>query len=231
MLAHLKRNFQSATKDFPKRQNWLKITFGGPTKVSVVYGRVFCVCLEFWFWRLKYHFWYHQNSQNDLIWVFWGYQKWHFWCPNQNSKTTFQYKYPPKTPISTLWEPFWTPEKWFLAILYFWSFSHWNSHWNRKNSELSFPWVKLLNSYIFAFRKQNATRKYNVLFKKTTLKFSHWYVDPPNGQPAQWRRGIDQVYTVQDKSSEMGLRSYCRDCNLILEIRVWLWRLQFNGGD
>ena len=24
---------------------------------------------------------------------------------------------PPKTPISTFWEPFWTPEKWFLAIL------------------------------------------------------------------------------------------------------------------
>ena len=38
----------------------------------------------------------------------------------------------------------------------------------------------MLNSYIFAFRKQNATRKYNVLFKKTTLKFSHWYVNPPN---------------------------------------------------
>ena len=24
-----------------------------------------------------------------------GSQKWHFGCPNQNSKTTFQYKYPP----------------------------------------------------------------------------------------------------------------------------------------
>ena len=42
-----------------------------------------------------------------------------------------------------------------------------------KKSELSFPWVKMLNSYIFVIRKQNATRKYNVLFKKTTLKFSH----------------------------------------------------------
>ena len=29
------------------------------------------------------------------FWLFWGYQKWHFRCPNQNSKTTFQYKYPP----------------------------------------------------------------------------------------------------------------------------------------
>ena len=31
------------------------------------------------------------------FWLFWGYQNWHFGCPNQNSKTTFQYKYPPKT--------------------------------------------------------------------------------------------------------------------------------------
>ena len=29
------------------------------------------------------------------FWRFWGYRKWHFGCPNQNSKTTFQYKYPP----------------------------------------------------------------------------------------------------------------------------------------
>ena len=33
---------------------------------------------------------------------FFRYQKCHFGCPNQNSKTTYQYKYPPKTPISTL---------------------------------------------------------------------------------------------------------------------------------
>ena len=31
-----------------------------------------------------------QNSQNDLFLAFWGYQKWYFWCPNQNFKTTFQ---------------------------------------------------------------------------------------------------------------------------------------------
>ena len=30
---------------------------------------------------------------------FGGYWKWHFQCPNQISKTTFQYKYPPITPI------------------------------------------------------------------------------------------------------------------------------------
>jgi len=33
-----------------------------------------------------------KNTQNGR---FGGYQKWHLGCPNQNSKTTFQYKYPP----------------------------------------------------------------------------------------------------------------------------------------
>ena len=45
-----------------------------------------------------------------------GEPKWHFGCLNQNSKTTFQQKCPPKTPIQTLWEPYWTKEKWFWAI-------------------------------------------------------------------------------------------------------------------
>ena len=36
-----------------------------------------------------------QNAENGCFWLFWGYRKWHFQCPNQNSKTTFQYKYPP----------------------------------------------------------------------------------------------------------------------------------------
>ena len=34
------------------------------------------------------------------FWPFWGYQKWHFECPNQNSKTTFQYKV---RDLSALW--------------------------------------------------------------------------------------------------------------------------------
>ena len=33
-----------------------------------------------------------KNTQNGR---FGGYRKWHLGCPNQNSKTTFQYKYPP----------------------------------------------------------------------------------------------------------------------------------------
>ena len=35
-----------------------------------------------------------KNTQNDPFWVFEGYRKWHLGCLNQNSKTTFQYKYP-----------------------------------------------------------------------------------------------------------------------------------------
>ena len=39
------------------------------------------------------------------FWGIGGYQKWHFGCPNQNSKTTFQYKLAPKTPKKTPQEP------------------------------------------------------------------------------------------------------------------------------
>ena len=41
-------------------------------------------------------------SKMTPFWPFWGYQKWHFECPNQNSKTTIQYKLAPKTPKDTL---------------------------------------------------------------------------------------------------------------------------------
>ena len=39
-----------------------------------------------------------QNSPKSTKWLkitFWGSRKWHTGCPNQNSKTTFQYKHPP----------------------------------------------------------------------------------------------------------------------------------------
>ena len=42
----------------------------------------------------KYLDW--KNSQKGSFQLFWGYQKWHFRCPNHNSKITSQYKYPPK---------------------------------------------------------------------------------------------------------------------------------------
>ena len=34
-------------------------------------------------------------AKNTHFGRFGGYRKWHFGCLNQNSKTTFQYKYPP----------------------------------------------------------------------------------------------------------------------------------------
>ena len=34
-------------------------------------------------------------AKNTHFGCFWGHRKWHLGCPNQNSKTTFQYKYPP----------------------------------------------------------------------------------------------------------------------------------------
>ena len=43
-------------------------------------------------------------------------------------------------------------------------------------AELLFPWGKMLNSYIFVFRKQNATRNCNVLFEFLYFGF----LDPPN---------------------------------------------------
>ena len=45
-----------------------------------------------------------------------------------------------------------------------------------KKSELSFFWVTMLNSYIFVFRKQNATRNCNLLFEFLYFGF----LDPPN---------------------------------------------------
>ena len=37
----------------------------------------------------------------------------------KTQRPLFNTNTPPKTPIQTLWEPFWTPEKGFLAILFF----------------------------------------------------------------------------------------------------------------
>ena len=42
-----------------------------------------------------------KNGQKDPVLAILGYQKWHFGCPNQKSKTTFQHKLAPKTPQKT----------------------------------------------------------------------------------------------------------------------------------
>ena len=72
-------------------------------------------------------------SHFGCFWLFLGYRKWHFGCPNQNSKTTFQYKYPPKPPIRHFGGNYFGPRKSdFWPFYCFWSFSYWNSHWSRK---------------------------------------------------------------------------------------------------
>ena len=73
-----RENDQNSTKS----TKWLKITLRG-SKMVPIFGTPKIA----------------KNTQNDPFSMFWGYRIWHFGCPNQNSKTTFQYKYPPKTPI------------------------------------------------------------------------------------------------------------------------------------
>ena len=68
----------------PKSTKWLKITFRGSKMVPKV-SNVPPITPKMG------HF--------GCFWLFWVYQKWHFGCPNQNSKTIFQHKYPPKIPI------------------------------------------------------------------------------------------------------------------------------------
>ena len=48
-----------------------------------------------------------------VVLVFFGYSK--FWLI-KILRPLFNTNTPPKTPIQTLWEPFWTQEKWFWAI-------------------------------------------------------------------------------------------------------------------
>ena len=56
---------------------------------------------EFWLAHSKCHFRYPHNSQNQPTWPITRLGRWqkrNFGCPHQNSRTTSQYKYPPKKP-------------------------------------------------------------------------------------------------------------------------------------
>ena len=76
------------------------------------------VVLEFWFGHPKCHFWYPQNGKNRPFGPFWGYQKWHFGCPNQNSETTFRDPNHPQNPHLDTLGTFFGPRKvFFFAIL------------------------------------------------------------------------------------------------------------------
>ena len=114
MASHL-----DCTIDKMAKNHFLRSDFGSWGGFLGVLGAslYWKVVLEFWFGHPKCQFWYPQNGQNTPFYPFWGYQKWHFGCPNQSSKTTFQYKLAPKTAKKPPQEPKSDIEKWFLAIL------------------------------------------------------------------------------------------------------------------
>ena len=60
---------------------------------------------------LHCHFWYPQNGGNGIFLPFWGYQKWHFGCPNQNSETTFRDPNLPQNPHLYILGTFFSPRK------------------------------------------------------------------------------------------------------------------------
>ena len=49
-----------------------------------------------------------------------GYQKWYFGCSNQNSKTTFQHKYPLEPPFKHFWNHFGSPKSDLQPFYTFW---------------------------------------------------------------------------------------------------------------
>ena len=110
---------KSSFPSYPSRYSTRRVGLIAPSCSSKLVPVVFLFLLVYylrkqlsfskseWFWavsnifRLQWEFQWEndQNGQNGCFCLFWGYRKWHFGCPTQNSKTTFQYKYPPKTPI------------------------------------------------------------------------------------------------------------------------------------
>ena len=81
------------------------------------------VVSEFWFGHPKCHFWYTQNGQNGPFLPFWEYHKWHFGCPNQNSKTTFRDPNHPQNPHLDTLGTFFGPQKVIFGhFAFFWYF-------------------------------------------------------------------------------------------------------------
>ena len=60
---------------------------------------------------LAVHFLYPQNGKNGPFLPFWGYKKWHFGCPNQNSETTFRDPNHPQNPHFETLRSFFGPRK------------------------------------------------------------------------------------------------------------------------
>ena len=77
-------------------QNGQKTTFKWPKRIPKVFFSRFRgviwsikVVSDFRFRHRKYHFWYPHNRKIGQFLRFWGYEKWHLWCPKRKSETTF----------------------------------------------------------------------------------------------------------------------------------------------
>ena len=70
---------------------------------------------------------------------------------------------------------------------------------------MGFPWVKMLISYIFVFRKQNATRNCNVLFEFLYFGF----LDPPTAH--SYIQGISKLLPCTLFLASTGLFLLCFD--------------------
>ena len=68
----------------------------------------------------------------------------------------------------------------FWPFYFFWSFSNWNSHWSRRYPELSFPWIKKLNSYIFVIRKKKQPGNIKCFLRNPLRNFPIDIWTPPN---------------------------------------------------
>ena len=116
------------------------MTFRGPIWVPKVslWGFWGLVCIEKWSWNFDLGtrsaiFGTPKMAKTTPFWPFWGYKKWHFECPNQNSKTTFLYKLAPKTPKKSPKETKSDLEKVILGhFVFFWYFY------------LIFPWARAI---------------------------------------------------------------------------------------
>ena len=126
-----------------KKIKWPKITFLGSKMVPKVSKWGFSggdlywkVVLEFWFGHPKCHFRYPQNSQKHPKWpilgVLGGTENGTWVAQIKILRPLFNTNTPPKPPKRYLRNPNRTSKSDFWPFYWFWSFSHWNSHWSQK---------------------------------------------------------------------------------------------------
>ena len=95
------------------------------------------VVLEFWFGHPKCHFRYPQNSQKHPKWpilgVLGGTKNGTWGARIKILRPLFNTNTPLKPPFRHFGNHFGPRKSDFWPFFLFWSFSHWNSHWSRKN--------------------------------------------------------------------------------------------------